>query len=651
VHEITIIKDIVIILLVSIPIIYIFKKINLPSIVGFLIAGMLIGPFGFQLISEIEQIEVMAEIGVILLLFTIGLEVSFGKLLEMKRLLIAAGGLQVLLTIIISGFIFFLFDIPINKSIYYGMLVSLSSTAIVLKLLSDKGELESPHGRISISILIFQDLAIVPFFIFLPILAATSYTSTGTILTRLLYSFGAVALILVTARFFMPKILYQLAKLQMREAFTVGIILLLLGSAYLTHSAGLSFALGAFIAGIILSESDLSHQVVADILPLKDAFNSIFFVSIGLLLNINFVIEYPLILTAVILGILFLKSLIIILIVKWLNYPLRIAILTGLGLAQVGEFSFILAQAGLGYNLIEPDFYNSFLAASIFTMLITPLVFQLLPFISGKFGFLESASAEPKEAEMNNHVIVVGFGLNGKNLARVLRETGINYIVIELNPETVREEKKGGENIIYGDITKEEILHHTHIETAKILVLAISDPAATRIGVQNAKGLNSSIYTIVRTRYTKEIEELQKLGADEVIPEEFETSLHIFSKVLERFHIPLNVIMKQVALLRAENYNILVEETPTVHSMVHLNEILAAGLTETFYVDEKNPFVSKTIAEINLRAETDATIIAIVRNGETISNPSGRDQVLANDTIVITGTHQSVDKAIEYLNK
>jgi CPA2 family monovalent cation:H+ antiporter-2 len=649
-QEVSIIRDIVIILLVSIPIIFIFRKINLPSIVGFLIAGMIIGPYGFQLISEIEQIEIMAEIGVILLLFTIGLEVSFSRLLEMKRLLLIAGGLQVLMTIILSGFIFFLFDIPINKSIYYGMLVSLSSTAIVLKLLSDKDELEAPHGRISLSILIFQDLAIVPMFLLLPILAATTQTSTGMILIRLLYAFGAVALILITARVLMPKILFQLANLRMREAFTVGILLLLLGSAYLTYSIGLSFALGAFIAGIILSETDLSHQVAADILPLKDAFNSIFFVSVGLLLNIGFVIKFPLILTIVILSIFFLKSVIIILIVKGLKFPLRTAILTGLGLAQIGEFSFILAQAGLGFNLIENDFYNSFLAASIFTMLVTPLVFQILPFISTKFGFLERKTITQNDTALKDHVIIVGFGLNGRNLARVLKETGIQYIITELNPETVRIEKANGEKIIYGDITKEGILHHAHIETANILVLAISDPSATRIGVQNAKRLNPSVYTIVRTRYTKEIEGLRMLGANEVIPEEFETSLHIFSKVLERYHIPLNIIMKQVSLLRGENYSMLTQKGPAIHSMVHINEILAAGLTDTFYVDESNIFRGKTLAEINLRAKTDATIIAIVRNGKTISNPSGKEKLFANDTVVITGTHQSVDKAFEYLS-
>jgi CPA2 family monovalent cation:H+ antiporter-2 len=653
-HDITIIKDIVIILLVSIPIIYFFKKINLPSIVGFLIAGMIIGPFGFKLITELDRIEVMAEIGVILLLFTIGLEISFGKLLEMKKYLLTAGGVQVLLTTVFSGLIFYLLGFPVNQSIYFGMLVSLSSTAIVLKILSDKDELQAPHGRLGISILIFQDLAIVPMFLLLPVLAATGKSTAGNILLQLVFAFGSVALILIAARFLMPKILFQLAKLRMREAFTVGVLLLLLGTAYLTHSLGLSFALGAFIAGIIISETDLSHQVVADILPLKDAFNSIFFVSIGLLLNFQFVVEHKMILVIVILGIIVLKSLIIIGIIKFLRFPLRVAVITGLGLAQVGEFSFVLAQAGLGFNLIPPDFYNSFLGASIFTMLVTPFVFQFTPFISRKFGTFESVDLESDKVslrKLKDHAIIVGFGLNGKNLARVLKETGINYIVIELNPETVREEKAKGENIIYGDITKEEILHHVHIKSAKIFVIAISDPTATRIGLQNAKRQNPSVYTIVRTRYTREIEELIKLGADEVIPEEFETSLQIFGKVLERYHIPLNIIMKQVAILRSEGYSMMIKETPEAHPFVHLNEILAAGLTETFYIGETNRYANKTLSEINLRAKTDATIIAVVRNGKTISNPSGREKLLPNDTIVITGTHQAVDKAFDLLSK
>lgn len=650
-EQFTVIKEIVIILLVSIPIIFLFKKLNIPSIVGFLIAGVIIGPYGFGFIREIENIQVMAEVGVILLLFSIGLEISFSKLMRMKNLLLNAGGLQVFLTIFISALIFWLFNIPLNEAVYLGMLVSLSSTAIVLKLLTDRNELQAPHGKLALGILIFQDLAIVPMFLLLPILGAKDDFTGGGIFLQLLFAFGAVGVIIILAKFLMPKIIYHLAKLRIREAFTVGILLLLLGTAYLTHAIGLSFALGAFIAGLIISESDFSHQIVAEIIPLKDAFNSIFFVSIGLLLDISFVIEFPALLIGITLGIIVLKSAIIIILLKVLKHPLRIAVMVGLGLAQVGEFSFILAQAGIGYDLLSREFYNAVLASSIFTMIITPFLFQLTPLIANRFGKLESIVPAEDKKRMKHHVIIVGFGLNGKNLARVLRETGIQYLVIELNPDTVKEEKAKGEKIIYGDITKEEILHHVNIKDANIIVFAISDPSSARVGLRLAKQLNPDVYSIVRTRYTSEIQELMLIGANEVIPEEFETSLQIFAKVLERYHIPLNVIMKQMQILRSESYSLMLKEDGDEHAFVQLDEILAAGLTDTYYVSEDNPHAGKTVVDLDLRAKTDATIIAIVRQGLNIPGPTAKEKIVAGDTLVITGTHQAVDKAFDYLNK
>jgi CPA2 family monovalent cation:H+ antiporter-2 len=593
----------------------------------------------------------MAEVGIIFLLFTIGLEVSFGRLLKMKKLLLTAGGSQIILTILCSALIFYLFGISVKKSIFLGMLVSLSSTAIVLKLLSDKNQLESPHGRISLGILIFQDLAVVPMFLLLPILSVHEKSSAGDIIRQLVFAFGAIGVIILAAKILIPKILYQLAKIQVREAFTVGIILLVLGTAYLTHLLGLSFALGAFIAGLILSESDLSHQVTAEILPLKDVFNSIFFVSVGLLLDFNFVIRFPIELTGVEAAIIILKSAILILIVKLMKYPLRVAVLTGLILSQIGEFSFVLIQAGRSLNLIEPDIYNSFLAASIFTMITAPFLFEITPFIAHKFGRFESLHDSAKTTkELTDHVIIAGFGLNGRNLARVLKETGIKYLIIELNPEIVRIEKEKGENIIYGDITREEILHASNLKKANIIVFAISDPSSTKIALKLAKKINPLIYVVVRTRYINEIDYLTSLGADSVIPEEFETSLQIFSKVLERYHIPVNIIMRQVALLRGEAYSLMRTDTADINSFVHLNELLAAGLTETYYVNEDNDHIGKTLRELNLRAKTDSTIIAIVRDQKTISNPTSKEQILAKDTLVITGTHKAVDTAFEYLN-
>ena len=375
-HEFRIIRDIVVILLVSLPIIFLFKKINLPSIVGFLIAGIIIGPFGFNLIRSIDEVEVMAEIGVMILMFTIGLEVSFSQLVKIKKFLIVAGGLQFMLTVLIGTLIFYFLNIEVRLAIFYGLLLSLSSTAIVLKIFSDRNEFETIQAKISLGILIFQDLAVVPVFLLIPLLGSQEGLTGGEIIFKLFAAFSSIAIILFSAKLLMPKIVHQIARLRLREAFTVGIILLLLGTAYLTYSLGLSFAMGAFVAGLMLAESDYNHQILSEIIPFKDAFNSIFFVSIGLLLNISFVVSNPLLISSFALGIILIKSTIIISIVLFIKYPLRIAVLTGLALAQVGEFSFVLAQTGNNYNLLSTDAYNIFLASTIFTMILTPFIFK-----------------------------------------------------------------------------------------------------------------------------------------------------------------------------------------------------------------------------------------------------------------------------------
>lgn len=651
-NEFKIIEEIVIILLISLPIIFIFNKMNVPSIVGFLIAGMIIGPYGFQFINDSSQIKVMAEIGIMLLLFTIGLEVSFTRLMQIKKYLLVAGGFQLLGTITIASIIIMIFGMSVKESVFLGILISLSSTAIVLKILSDKGELQAPHGRITLGILIFQDISIVPLSLLILLLGTAEDLAVLDIIFELLITFGLTALIIIISKFLMPHIVHQIAKLRMREIFTAGIVLLLLGTSFLTHKLGLSFALGAFIVGLILAESDYSHQIISEIQPFRSVFNSIFFVSIGLLLNLNFVTQNYFTIAGVALGILSLKALIIISIVLLMKYPLRIAIIIGFGLAQIGEFSFILAEAGYDFNLITEYYFNIFLAVTIFTMILTPFIFKFSSSIAAKTSLLSRPKEENGKGEKSfrDHVIVVGFGLNGRNLARVLKETGIKYIIIEMNPDTVKREKAAGENIIFGDAAKPEILYKAFIESASIIVFAISDPNATKLALRTSKNINPNIYSLVRTRYVNEIEELKRLGADIIIPEEFETSLQIFRKVLEKFHIPHNVIMQQVNLLRQESYKLLIKPEEGISSLSHLDEILAKGLTETYYINEENRHIEKSLSDINLRADTGATIIAIIREDNLISTPSGREKIMLNDTLVLTGSHQSVDKAIEKLD-
>ncbi len=648
-NEFIIIKDIVVTLLVSVPIILLFHKLKIPSIVGFLIAGMIIGPYGFGLISEINEIEIMAEVGVILLLFTIGLEFSLKELARIKKLLLIGGGLQVLITIVISYLILYLIGIQLNQAVFIGMLISLSSTAIVLKLLSDKGEIESPQGKISVGILIFQDLAIVPMFLLVDILQQSDSVDLLSISVRLLTSAAIIAFILFAAKYLAPRILYYLARSRMRELFTVGVILILLGTAFLTHTFGLSFALGAFIAGLILSESEFSSQIIAEILPFKDVFNSIFFVSIGLLLNINFAIQFPLEILLISISIIVLKSLIIFILILFLKYPTRIAILSAIGLAQIGEFSFILAQQG--GNLLG-EYFNLFLASTIFTMIATPFLIKFAPLIADKTKSIkkEDVNTVSGTEKFQDHVIIAGFGLNGRNLAKVLKESGINYIIIEMNPDTVKQERAKGEHIIFGDISREEVLHAAGIHTAKVFVVVISDRTISRRVIRTAKNLNNDLFVLVRTRFISETDELKKLGADLVIPEEFETSIQIFSSVLRQYHIPINVIMQQINLLRGESYKLMRAEKSSPNTLAHLDEILAAGITDTFYVNEENPNQGKSLAELNLRAKTNATIIAIVRESETITNPGPNEKIISHDTLVITGNHKSVDTAFQFLS-
>lgn len=651
-QDYSIIKDIVLILLLSIPVIIIFNRIQLPSIVGFLITGIILGPSVLRIISNPDQITIIAEVGVIFLLFSVGLELSLKELVSIKKILLIGGGLQVVTTILITTGIILMIGLPINQAIFFGALVSLSSTVIVLKTLYDRGELDSPQGKISLGILIFQDLAIVPLFIIVNLFGTSDQVSLGVVSLKLLTAFGAVAAIIFIAKYISPHLLYRLAKLRLKEIFTVGIIFLILGTAYLTHSLGLSFALGAFIAGLILSESEYSHQIIAETLPLRDTFNSLFFVSIGLLLNLSFVVENPFIVISSSLGIVLIKAIIVFIVVRLLKYPVRIAVLVGIGLGQVGEFSFILGEYGLSLGLVPPGLFNILISSTIITMSLTPFLFKIAPKVASRSADFDPGKSKSKPTEhMKNHVIIAGFGLNGRNLAHVLKETGIDYIIIEMNPDTVKKEKAKGEKIIFGDIGNYEVLKSALVEKARVLVIAISDKATSRRAVKIAKQLNPNIKLIVRTRFMKETEELIKLGADAVIPEEFETSIQIFRTVLEQFHIPLNVIMQQVNLLRGGSYKYLRSEEGTEVAFTHIDELLTARLTDTFYINEKNKYAGKTIGELNLRSKTDATIIAIVKKGTTITTPTAKDILQIGDTLVITGTHKAVDLAFDMLSE
>lgn len=651
-----ILEELVILLAVSILIIFISHRIRLPSVVGFLLTGILIGPGGLSLVKDTETIDVLAEIGVVMLLFMIGLEFTLERLKRIQRNFWVGGGLQVLLTVAAALLILVVLKVPVKDAVFYGFLISLSSTAVVLKILSDRGETDAPHGRISLGILIFQDMAIVPMIALVPVLANIRSASPSAILFRFLLSGGAIVAVFAVARYLMPRVLHLVVGTRIREVFLITSLFMCLGMAWLTSAFGLSLALGAFLAGVIISESEYSHQVVSDILPFKDLFNSLFFISIGMLLQTGIVWRSKLLVGGLVLSILVLKVLIVVFTVRILGYGSRIALISGLALAQIGEFSFVLASVGRANGLLPGNIFQVFLASSILTILATPFLIQVSPFLAAraertfrwKSRVLETGG-KPAQT-LQDHVIIAGYGLNGRNLAHVLKEAGISYVILELNPETVKSALAEGEGIIFGDVSSRTILKQARIDRARSIVFAISDPSTTRRGVRAARDLNPELFILVRTRYASEIDELYGLGANDVIPEEFETSIEIFTRVLDKYHIPRNIIDAQVKVLRGECYGLLRGTCEAVKpSAERIADFLSAGTAETFYVTRGSWPVGRTLRTIDLRKKTGATVIAVVRGEESFASPGAEFTIEAGDTLVLVASHQDMNKAFQFL--
>jgi len=651
-----VLQEFVIVLAASVLIIYLSHKLKLPAVVGFLLTGVLIGPGGLSLVKNTGTVDVLAEIGVVMLLFTIGLEFEPARLKRIRRDFWAGGSLQVSLTTSLTVAVLVLLRIPFREALFYGFLVSLSSTAVVLKIFSDRGESDAPQGRISLGVLIFQDLAIVPMIALVPVLANAGGVSLGAIGLRFGLSALAIGTAFVLARFLMPRVLHLVVRTRVREVFLIATLFIVLGMALLTSSLGLSLALGAFLAGVVLAESDYSHQVVSDILPFKDVFNSLFFISVGMLLDVGAVWRFRTTVLVLVGSILMVKFAVVVLTVGFLGYGSRIAVMTGLALAQIGEFSFVLAGVGRANGFLPGDIFQAFVASSILTILATPFLIRSGPALAERGEkampwkkHVVHAAAKPV-CDLEGHVIIAGYGLNGRNLAHVLKEAGIPYFIVELNPVTVREASAAGEVILFGNVASRTILEESAVRKAKGMVFAISDPYTTRLGVKAARGLNPDLFIIVRTRYSSEIDELLKLGADDVIPEEFETSIEIFTRVLERYHVPRNIVNAQVKVLRGECYGMLRGACSAVRPTAQrIADLLAAGTAETYFIAQGAWPAGQTLGGIDLRGKTGATVIAVVRGEESFAGPGAEFQVRERDTLVLVANHRDIDRAFHYL--
>lgn len=570
-HDFPIIKDISILLFFSVFIVFFLKRLKLPSIIGFLLTGIVIGPYGLSLINAVKEVEVLSEIGVILLLFVIGMELSLKQLALIKKTVFVAGFIQVFLTVLVSAGIYHFIGNTWNEAVFIGFLFSLSSTAIVLKTLQDRYEITSAQGKNALAILIFQDIIVAPMMLFTPIIAGKSDNLKFSILSLLFKSLLVILLTYISAKYIVPKLMYAVAKTKSKDLFLLTTITLCFVIAYLTSQAGLSLALGAFIAGLIISESEYSHQSTSVILPFKELFTSFFFVSVGMLLDLSFFMNNIMIITILLLITIIIKSIIAGIAVAVLKYPPKVVILTGLSLFQVGEFAFILSKVGISYQLLNETSNQYFLSVSIISMIITPFIILFSDRFTNhfikvskriginniyKYNQLDTLDNNIDDSYLNNHLVIIGLGLNGNNLAKVSKASGIPHVVIESNANIVKDSKLKGIPVIYGDAIHPHILEIAKIHQAQSVVIAISDINATKLIIKEIRDISETIHIVVRTRYIKEITELKAIGADEVVPEEFETSIQIFSNVLQHFLITDSEIQEIIQCVREDNYEI-----------------------------------------------------------------------------------------------
>ncbi|SKB36338.1 monovalent cation:H+ antiporter-2, CPA2 family [Salegentibacter holothuriorum] len=667
--EIPILQDIVIILGLSILIILLFQKIKVPSILGFLLAGIIAGPHAFNLISSTHEVELLSEIGIIFLLFVIGIELSVKELISMKNTVLIGGGLQVGGTILFTAIIAYFLGLPLNSAVFLGFLFSLSSTAIVLKLIQERGEITAPHGRVALGILIFQDIIVVPMMLLTPILAGDGGDIVNTVLLLIVKIVGVGAVIFLLARYIVPRIFSMVVKTKSKELFILTTVVFCFAIAWLTSSVGLSLALGAFFAGLIISESEYSHQATVNVLPFREIFISFFFISVGSLLNLEFFIQNILVILALVIGVVLLKMLVVGATVLLLKYPPRTIFLSLFSLFQVGEFSLLLSGVGLDNNIIPDSIYQYFLAISIITMGLTPFLIAAAPKIT--YAILkarvpssvrhrlerfnkqkttaEESSTEPKKLE--DHLIIVGYGINGENIAKAARNAEIPYVVLDTDPITFKKAQNNGEPVIFGDATNSLILKHLHVQEARVVVIAISDPGATKKIISNVRLYTKTAFIIVRTRYVREIEENIKLGADEVIPEEFETSIEIFNRVLKKYLVPYNEIMDFTASIRSSDYEMLtsVKGRPHKPSLQHLH--IPNREIVTLSVQQNNrDIVGKSIQNSGIGKNFRVTVLAIKRDTQYITEVLPDTKIKQGDLLYIFGNPININRLNEKLS-
>ncbi len=651
----TFLQDLLVVFGLGLVAVVVFHKLRLPAVLGFLVTGVICGPYGFKFVDDVKQLDVLAEVGVVLLLFSLGIEFSIPHFMRMRRFLLIGGALQVGGTLAAAAGLAHIFGMPLSLAVFIGMLVSVSSTALVLRVLEGRRELDAAHGRNALTILIFQDLCIVPMVLMTPFLGGQEVHLADLALIggkALVFLVGTFTVV----RYCLPWILNHVAQTQKREAFILTIIFLSLGMAAATAHVGLSMALGAFVAGLVLSESKFSHQALGEIVPFRELFNCIVFVSIGMMFDVHTLLSMPVFIASCLILVIGLKTLVAAVATRVMGHSFKVAVLTGLALSQASEFSFVLGKVGLANGVIDAHTNQVFLAVAILSMMFTPALCGLgpslfdwigrrVPWLASQLG-TNSSSAVPSDEATKDHVIISGYGVKGQELAKVLDKMGIKYVVVDSDPVAVRKGRKQGLTFLYGDATNQQVLMHAGIARARVLALTQADGNSARQASELAHRLNRDIHIIARARELPDLEALVKAGAHEVVAEEFVSAVEILTRVLQRYYVADETVDTLIQAAKADwlKYSVALHQSfRPGHGLQHVPSHLEMSV---FRAEPGSAVDGKSLVECGLRTKTGATVVAIqAKNGTETLNPRSYDVINAGDAVIVLGRQDQLAEA------
>ncbi len=657
--EHTTLRSILILLAVAVLVVVALRRAKLPAIIAYLCTGFIVGPHGLGWIADTADTRDLAEFGVVFLLFTLGLEFSLPRLIVMRKAVFVLGGAQVVLTTLGAAAIAWLLGAKIPVALVLGGAFAMSSTAIVVKQLAEQTELNLQHGRLSIAVLLFQDLAVIPFLILIPALARGSGT---TIADDLLWAFvkGTIAVIVIlgVGRWLLRPLFHQIASARSAELFTLAVLLVTLAAAWSTAALGLSLALGAFLAGMMLAETEYRHQVEADIRPFRDILLGLFFVTVGMLLNPHIIARYWWLLIIAVIAIMLFKAGVITLLSRGLGADRGASLRTGIVLAQCGEFGFALLALGLSASVIHAPVAEFSLGVIVLSMIVSPLLIHANQSIATRIFPENEADDRDRlqhdigkhQVHAENHVLIVGYGRVGQNVARFLEPEGFEFVALDLDPVRVKRAREAGDPVYFGDGTNAEILKAAGVERARAVVISYFQvPTALKI-LEHVKKIRPDIPVLVRTRDDVDLDKLMKAGATEVIPETMESSLMVASHLLHLLGMPMSKILRKVQEVRTHRYSLL---RSVFRGQDALPMDTSHAFREQLYTVTLNAgarAINRTIGELNLR-DKGVVVTALRREGVVGRQPPADTLLKEGDVLVLWGTPEDLELSEEKLLK